>query len=94
MIHTKELLDFIIKQGLPDVKYYPDLIPIIDLHFSITKRHDKKEFAKELIQDVINWENGNQQDSLEATLSGKYIIEIRDEPKKHLMFKVIKDKKL
>lgn len=71
---TERLLDFIIKQEL-DLKDYQRLQPMINEKFMICKTGKGiQNFTNELIDDIIDWENGNQHSSLQHLICSNYVV--------------------
>lgn len=74
---VRMLLSFIHAQGL-ELENYHSLIEPIDKLFTVWewKGGTKVPGTRQMIDRVIRWQKGEQQDSLEATISRLFIIEI------------------
>lgn len=71
----KQLLDFIIEQGL-EINDYPKLVEPLKQKFDI-KDHNGNEVAEELITAVMFWEKHTEiYDSLEKFLNDRFIVKI------------------
>lgn len=71
---TIALIDLIIEQKM-DLKDYHLLKPIIQKKFMVQKpAHGMTYYFDELLEDIIDWENGNKNSSLEKLISDKYLI--------------------
>jgi hypothetical protein len=72
------LLDLVIEQNLELSEYKVKLPELIRAKFDVSCRHfchvTKEASAVHLVGEIINWENGHQLDSLEATLIEKFRI--------------------
>lgn len=92
MTATQKLIDFICDQEL-DLSEYHLLPPLLGQIFRVIDKnsHIVKEWRhRELVNDIILWEKGQQFASLEKTIDDKYIIELVGElPKKKNISKVI-----